>query len=79
MLGGLWSTYWYNGATYGSEIARGFDVWDLTPTDQLSENEIEAAQEVQVDRLNVQHQDQLDVGAELRGRAFVHRSARALG
>jgi len=60
VLGGLWSTYWYNGATYGSEIARGFDVWDLTPTDQLSENEIEAAPEVQVDRLNVQHQDKLD-------------------
>jgi LVIVD repeat len=59
VLGGLWSTYWYNGATYGSEIARGFDVWDLTPTDQLSENEIEAAQEVMVDRLNVQHQDKL--------------------
>ena len=60
VLGGLWSTYWYNGATYGSEIARGFDVWDLTPTDQLSENEIEAAQEAQVDRLNVQHQDKLE-------------------
>ena len=42
---GLWSTYWYNGATYGSEIARGFDVAGLTrPT--RSENEIEAAEEV---------------------------------
>jgi hypothetical protein len=60
VLGGLWSTYWYNGATYGSELARGFDVWDLTPTEQLSENEIEAAQEVEVDRLNVQRQDKLD-------------------
>ena len=26
VLGGFWSTYWYNGAIYGSEIARGFDV-----------------------------------------------------
>ena len=29
VLGGFWSTYWYNGLTYGSEIARGFDVFDL--------------------------------------------------
>src|SRR5215216_1052900 len=59
VLGGLWSTYWYNGETYGSEIARGFDVFGLTPTDQLSENEIEASREVQVGRLNVQHQDRI--------------------
>jgi hypothetical protein len=60
VIGGLWSTYWYNGATYGSELARGFDVWGLAPTDQLSENEIEAAEDVQVGRLNVQHQDKLE-------------------
>jgi hypothetical protein len=59
VLGGLWSTYWYNGATYGSEIARGFDVFGLRATEQLSENEIAAAQEVEVKRLNVQHQDKL--------------------
>ena len=60
VIGGLWSTYWYNGSTYGSELARGFDVWGLTPTDELSENEIEAAEDVQVGRLNVQHQDNLE-------------------
>jgi len=59
VLGGLWSTYWYNGETYGSEIARGLDVFSLTATDQMSENEIAAAREVQVDRLNVQHQDRI--------------------
>jgi len=59
VLGGLWSTYWYNGETYGSEIFRGFDVWRLTPTAQMSQNEINAAREVQVDRLNVQHQDEI--------------------
>jgi len=58
-LGGLWSAYWYNGAAFGSEIARGFDVFGLTPTDQLSSNEIAAAREIQVDRLNVQHQDRI--------------------
>ena len=35
-LGGFWSTYWYNGAIYGSEIARGFDVFNLTPTADLT-------------------------------------------
>ena len=28
-LGGLWSTYWYNGLVYGTEIARGFDTFGL--------------------------------------------------
>jgi hypothetical protein len=59
VLGGLWSTYWYNGETYGSEIFRGFDVFGLTPTAQLSSNEIEAAREVEFDRLNVQRQDRI--------------------
>jgi hypothetical protein len=59
VLGGFWSNYWYNGETYGSEIARGLDVHSLTPTGQLSDNEIAAAREVQVERLNVQHQDKL--------------------
>ena len=34
-------------------------MWGLTPTDQLSQNEIDAAAEVQVDRLNVQQQDRI--------------------
>ena len=59
VLGGLWSTYWYNGETYGSEIFRGLDVWRLAPTAQMTQNEINAAREVQVDRLNVQHQDEI--------------------
>ena len=58
VLGGLWSSYYYNGRIFGSEIARGFDVWNLTPTAELSENEIAAAAEVQFDRLTPQHQTQ---------------------
>jgi hypothetical protein len=59
VLGGLWSTYYYNGRTYGSELARGLDVWRFTPTAELSQNEIDAAAEVQLDRLNVQRQDKI--------------------
>jgi hypothetical protein len=58
VLGGLWSSYYYNGAIYGSEIARGFDVWGLTPNDELSENEIAAAAEIEFERLTPQHQGQ---------------------
>jgi hypothetical protein len=59
VFGGFWSTYWFNGETYGSELARNFDVMALTPTSQVSENEIAAAREVQWDRLNVQSQKRI--------------------
>ena len=43
ITGGYWSTYWYNGYIYGTEIARGLDVLQLQPSDFLTENEIAAA------------------------------------
>ena len=30
VLGGFWSSYYYDGYIYGSEIQRGFDVFKLT-------------------------------------------------
>jgi hypothetical protein len=56
-MGGQWSTYWYDGYIYGSEIARGVDVFDLVPTKFLTQNEIDAAKQVNVGELNVQNQD----------------------
>ncbi len=58
-LGGLWSTYWYNGNVYGTEIARGFDTFELLVSDLLSENELGAAKEYQVEQFNAQHQTQI--------------------
>jgi len=43
VLGGYWSTYYYDGKIYGTEIARGLDVLSFTPSEFLSENEIAAA------------------------------------
>lgn len=43
VLGGFWSSYWYQGRIYGTEIVRGLDVLELLPSDDLSENEIAAA------------------------------------
>ena len=44
VTGGYWSTYWYQGRIYGTEIIRGIDVFALTPSDHLSANEIAAAE-----------------------------------
>ena len=43
VLGGYWSTYWYDGKIYGTEIARGLDVFALVPSEFVSANEIAAA------------------------------------
>jgi hypothetical protein len=59
ILGGDWSAYWYNGYIYGSEIARGLDVFKLIPSKFLTQNEIDAASLVQVSELNVQNQQKI--------------------
>jgi len=56
VLGGHWSAYWYNGLIIGSEIARGLDILRLTPSEFLSENEIEAARLVRMESFNAQNQ-----------------------
>jgi hypothetical protein len=57
--GGYWSAYWYNGQIYGSEIARGLDVFRLKPSEFLSQNEIDAASLVRVEELNTQQQTKI--------------------
>ncbi len=59
VLGGDWSAYWYNGHIYASEIARGLDVFELTPTKDLTQNEIDAAKAVHVSEFNVQNQERI--------------------
>jgi hypothetical protein len=59
VLGGAWSTYWYNGHIYSSEIARGLDILELTPSEFLTQNEIDAAKTVRVAALNVQNQERI--------------------
>ncbi|MBO0723746.1 MAG: hypothetical protein J2P41_23175, partial [Blastocatellia bacterium] len=65
ILGGDWSAYWYNGHIYASEIARGLDILELTPSEFLTENEIEAAKTVHVAELNVQNQQRMEWPAKL--------------
>src|SRR3989440_8086599 len=60
VLGGDWSAYWYNGQIYASEIARGLDVFELTPTEHLTQNEIDAAKAVRMSEFNVQNQQKIE-------------------
>lgn len=54
--GGPWSSYWYNGVIVSSEIARGLDILELTPSAHLTQNEIDAAKTVRFDHFNPQGQ-----------------------
>jgi len=56
---GSWSVYWYNGYIYNSEIARGLDVLELTPSPHISQNEIDAAKTVVYRQLNPQEQPKM--------------------
>jgi hypothetical protein len=64
-MGGAWSTYWYNGRIYSSEIARGLDILELSPSEFLTQNEIDAAKTVQVAEFNVQNQQRIVWPAKL--------------
>jgi len=78
VLGGDWSAYWYNGYIYGSEIARGLDVFELTPTKFLTQNEIDAAKAVRVTELNVQNQQRIEWPAQLVvAKAYVDQLSRS--
>jgi len=78
VLGGDWSAYWYNGYIYGSEIARGLDVFELTPTKFLTQNEIDAAKTVRVTELNEQNQQKLEWPAQLVvAKAYVDQLSRS--
>ena len=76
--GGYWSTYWYGGYIYGAEIVRGLDVFELTPSEHLSQNEIDAAKLVMMREFNPQNQPKFEWPAEyVVARAYVDQLERA--
>ena len=78
ILGGDWSAYWYNGYIYGSEIARGLDVFKLVPSKFLTQNEIDAANLVQFSELNVQNQPKITWPSQLIvARAYLDQLGRS--
>src|SRR6266702_3490421 len=77
-MGGQWSTYWYNGYIYGSEIARGVDVFKLAPNKFITQNEIDAANQVHFDELNVQNQPKITWPANfVVARAYLDQLSRS--
>jgi hypothetical protein len=55
-IGGSWGAYYWNGYIYSSELARGFDILELLPSDKLSANELAAAKLVRFTEYNPQSQ-----------------------
>jgi hypothetical protein len=58
-IGGSWGAYYYNGLIFSSEMARGLDILELTPSDKLSANEIAAAKLVKFEQFNPQSQPKI--------------------
>ena len=80
VTGGYWSAYWYNGRIYGSEIARGLDVFKLTPGEYLSQNEIDAASSIHLDEFNAQQQPRISWPASfVIARAYLDQLTRSNG
>jgi hypothetical protein len=78
--GGSWSVYWYNGYMVSSEISRGLDIFELTPSGFLSQNEIDAAKSVRFEYLNTQGQPKLVWPASFAlPRAYLDQLARSNG
>jgi hypothetical protein len=79
-MGGSWSVYWYNGVMVSSEIARGLDIFELTPSALLSKNEIDAAKTVRFDYLNTQGQPTIVWPASFAlARAYLDQLERSKG
>ena len=78
ITGGYWSSYWYNGYIYATEIARGLDVFRLRPSEHLSQDEINAAMLVYVEELNPQHQQRFTWPAmTVVARAYIDQLTRS--
>src|SRR5262245_27556348 len=80
ITGGYWATYWYNGHIFGSEIARGIDLFKLTPSEYLSHNEIDAATLVQSNEFNAQEQHRMVWPSNsVVARAYLDQLTRSMG
>ena len=77
---GSWSVYWYNGVIVNSEISRGLDIFELVPSEVLTQNEIDAANSVRMDQLNSQGQPIIEWPATFAlARAYTDQLERSRG
>ena len=59
-IGGSWGAYWWNGYLFSSEMDRGFDIFELLPSEHISVNEIAAAKLVKWSEYNPQSQPKIE-------------------
>ena len=59
VMGGSWGAYYWNGYIYSSELSRGLDILELTPSEFLSRNEIDAAKLARMQEYNPQTQPRI--------------------
>jgi hypothetical protein len=59
VTGGSWGAYYWNGYIYSSELSRGLDILELTPSEYLSQNELDAAKLVRMNEYNPQSQPKI--------------------
>ena len=79
-IGGDWAAYWYNGYIFGSEIARGLDIFTLKPSQYLSQNEIDAASLVRIGTSNPSDQPKVTWPASfVVARAYLDQLERTKG
>src|SRR5690606_20581591 len=80
IMAGSWSAYWYNGVIVSSEIVRGLDILELTPSPHLTQNEIDAAKSVRLEYFNAQEQPRFAWPASFAvARSYLDQLARARG
>ena len=80
LLGGSWGAYWYNGHIYSSDIGRGLNVFTLKPSQDLTQNEIEAANLVHLDIFNPTTQPRITWPASFAvARAYLDQLERTNG
>ncbi len=59
VIGGSWGAYYWNGLIFSSELDRGMDILELTPSAELTANEIAAAKLVTYTEYNPQSQPKM--------------------
>jgi hypothetical protein len=80
VTGGYWSTYWYRGQIFGTEIVRGVDIFRLQPSEYLSRNEIAVASLVEPATFNTQLQTKVTWPDDTAvARAYLDQLARTKG
>ena len=76
--GGTWSSYWYNGYIYGSEIARGLDIYKIVPSKFVTANEIAAAEQIHMSIFNAQAPSKIAYPMNfITAKAYVDQLARS--